>query len=69
MKKVKTNFKLHVMTLIFSDAVVAVIIQQSFGLETGRETVPVIVDITMASKVCFIPMKENDAVCSFLSPA
>ena len=67
MKKVITNFKLYVVTLIFSRAVVAVIIQQSFGLETGQETVPVIVDTTMAFKVCFIPIMENDAVCSLLS--
>lgn len=65
MKKVITNFKLHVMTLIFSHAVVAVIIQQSFGAETGRETVPVI-DITLACKVWFILIKEY-AVYSLLS--
>jgi hypothetical protein len=66
MMKVITNFKLHVMTLIFSHAVVAVIIQQSFGLETGRATV-LVIDITMACKVCFILIKGNDVVWSIPS--
>lgn len=54
------------MTLVFSHAVVAAIIQQSFGAETGRETV-LVIDITMACQVCFILIKENDVACSLLS--
>lgn len=54
------------MTFMFSYAVVAVIIQLSFGAEIGRETM-LMIDLTLACKVGFILVQKNEAVYSLLS--